>query len=49
MRRAKLPPSPWTASGLQMLAGGAVTGLWALLTNEPASFHPESVSTASLI
>lgn len=49
MRRAKLPPSPWTASGLQMLAGGAVTGLWALLTGEPASFNPESISTASLI
>lgn len=49
MRRAQLPPSPWTASGLQMLAGGAVTGLWALITGEPASFHPEAISTASLI
>jgi len=49
MRRAKLPPSPWTASGLQMLAGGAVTGLWALLTGEPASFDPAAISTASVI
>jgi drug/metabolite transporter (DMT)-like permease len=49
MRRAKLPPSPWTASGLQMLAGGAVTGLWALLTGEPASFNPDAISSASLI
>lgn len=49
MRRAKLPPSPWTASGLQMLAGGAVTGLWALVIGEPANFHPESISTASLV
>jgi drug/metabolite transporter (DMT)-like permease len=49
MRRAQLPPSPWTASGLQMLAGGAVTGLWALLTGEPATFNPSAISTASLI
>jgi drug/metabolite transporter (DMT)-like permease len=49
MRRAQLPPSPWTASGLQMLAGGAVTGLWALLTGEPASFNPAAISTASVI
>ena len=49
MRRAQLPPSPWTASGLQMLAGGAVTGLWALLTGEPASFDPAAISTASVI
>lgn len=49
MRRAKLPSSPLTASGLQMLAGGAVTGFEALLTNEPARFHPEAISTASLL
>ncbi len=49
MRRAQLPPSPWTASGLQMLAGGAVTALWALVTGEPASFDPAAISTASII
>jgi drug/metabolite transporter (DMT)-like permease len=48
MRRAKLPPSQLSASGLQMLAGGAVTGLWALLTGEPATFDPATISTASL-
>jgi drug/metabolite transporter (DMT)-like permease len=48
MRRAKLPPSPLSASGMQMLAGGAVTGLWALLTGEPASFRPEAISAESL-
>jgi drug/metabolite transporter (DMT)-like permease len=32
-----------------MLAGGAVTGLWALVTGEPASFDPAAISTESLI
>lgn len=49
IRRAKLPPSPLTASGIQMLAGGAVTGMEALLVGEPAQFHPEQVSTASIL
>ena len=48
-RRAKLPPSQLTASGLQMLAGGAVTLVEALLIGEPARFHPEAISTASLL
>jgi drug/metabolite transporter (DMT)-like permease len=48
-RRAKLPSSPWTASGLQMLAGAAVTLLEALLINEPARFHPEQISASSLL
>ena len=48
-RRAKLPPSPLTASGLQMLAGGGVTLIEALISNEPARFHPESISTGSLL
>ena len=48
-RRAKLPPSPLTASGLQMLAGSAVCLLEALVTGEPATFHPEQVSTASIV
>jgi drug/metabolite transporter (DMT)-like permease len=47
-RRAKLPPSPWTASGLQMLAGAVVAFVEALVINEPGRFHPEQVSTASL-
>ena len=49
IRRAKLPPSPFTASGLQMLAGAAVTGFEALLVGEPAAFHPEQVSAASVL
>ena len=48
-RRAQLPPSPLTASGIQMLAGGAVTFAEALVTGEPARFHPEAISTASLL
>jgi drug/metabolite transporter (DMT)-like permease len=49
VRRAKLPPSPLTASGLQMLAGGAVAFAEALITGEPAQFHPEAISAASLL
>jgi drug/metabolite transporter (DMT)-like permease len=47
--KAKLPPSPWTASGLQMLAGAAVTLVEAVLIGEPARFHPESISLASIL
>ena len=32
-----------------MLAGGAVTFVEALITGEPARFHPEAISTASLL
>jgi drug/metabolite transporter (DMT)-like permease len=48
-RRAQLPASPLTASGIQMLAGGAVTFAEALISGEPARFQPDSVSNASLI
>jgi drug/metabolite transporter (DMT)-like permease len=48
-RRAQLPPSPLTASGIQMLAGGAITFIEALVTGEPSRFHPEAVTTASLL
>lgn len=48
-RRAQLPPRPLTASGIQMLAGGAVAFVEALITGEPARFHPEAVTTASLL
>ena len=47
--RAKLPPSPWTASGLQMLAGAGVTLIEAVLIDEPSRFHPESISTESIL
>src|SRR5439155_24517500 len=48
-RRAKLPSSPLTASGLQMLAGAAVAGFEALLTGEPAQFRPEAISIQSIL
>jgi drug/metabolite transporter (DMT)-like permease len=48
-RRAQLPPRPLTASGIQMLAGGAVTFVEALIAGEPARFHPEAITTASLL
>jgi drug/metabolite transporter (DMT)-like permease len=49
-RRAQLPASPLTASGIQMLLGGAVTlFVEALISGEPARFHPESISSASIL
>jgi drug/metabolite transporter (DMT)-like permease len=48
-RRAKLPPSPLTASGLQMLAGAAVTLFEGVLIGEPSRFHPETFSTESTL
>lgn len=49
VRRAKLPPSPLSASGLQMLAGAALTGIESLIVGEPATFDPAAVSSASII
>lgn len=48
-KRAKLPPSPLTASGLQMLAGAFVTLVEGLLIGEHTRFHPEQFSTESII
>ena len=48
-RRAQLPRSPLTASGLQILAGGAFTGIESLIVGEPAAFVPSAVSPASVI
>ena len=47
--RAKLPPSPLTASALQMLAGAAATFVEALVVGEPAQFHPEAISLESAL
>jgi drug/metabolite transporter (DMT)-like permease len=47
--RAQLPASPLTASGIQMLAGGAVLFVEAVISGEPARFHPEAISTVSLL
>jgi len=47
--RAKLPPSPLTASGLQMLAGAAVTLIEAIVVGEPARFDPSGISVESMV
>lgn len=48
-RRARLPASSLTASGLQMLAGGGVALVEALINGEPARFQHESISSASIL
>ena len=48
-KRAKLPPSPLTASGLQMLAGAAVTLIEALIVGEPSRFDPSRISAGSVL
>ena len=47
--RARLPRSPLTASGLQMLAGALLLALEAVLTGEPARFQPDRISGSSLL
>jgi drug/metabolite transporter (DMT)-like permease len=47
--RAKLPPSPLTASGLQMIAGAAVTLVEAVVVGEPAQFDPAGISFESAL
>jgi drug/metabolite transporter (DMT)-like permease len=49
VQRAKLPSSPLTASGFQMLAGSAVTGIEALIAGEPAHFDPTAISTEGIL
>lgn len=49
VRRAKLPPSPLTASGLQMLAGAGVTAIEAVIVGEPSRFDPSRVSVESML
>ncbi len=47
-RKATLPSSPLTASGMQMLAGSLVTAIEGVIAGEPANFHPESITPASI-
>lgn len=47
--KAKLPPSPLTASGLQMLAGAGVTLLESVAVGEPAQFDPSKVTPESVL
>jgi len=49
IKRAKLPPSPLTASAFQMLAGAVVNTGWALVAGEPSTFRPEAASTESIL
>jgi drug/metabolite transporter (DMT)-like permease len=49
IKKATLPPSGFTASGLQMLAGAIVTGIEAVIAGEPATFQPGAISTASIL
>jgi len=46
--RAVLPPRPLTATGVQMICGGAVLLVGSLLAGELATFDPAAVSTRSL-
>lgn len=48
-RFVQLPESPLMATGLEMLAGGAMLLAVGLLTGEAASFDPAAVSTRSLL
>jgi drug/metabolite transporter (DMT)-like permease len=49
IKKATLPSSGFTASGLQMLAGAIVTGIEAVIAGEPAQFHPDHISTNSIL
>jgi drug/metabolite transporter (DMT)-like permease len=49
VRRAKLPDSALTASGLQMLAGALVTAFESVASGEPAHFNPAAVSAESFV
>jgi drug/metabolite transporter (DMT)-like permease len=47
--RARLPHSPLTASGIQMLAGAVVLSLEGVLTGELGRLDPDAVSLRSLV
>jgi drug/metabolite transporter (DMT)-like permease len=49
IRRAQLPPSPLTASALQMLAGAGVCLIEGIVIGEPSRFHPETISAESIL
>ena len=48
-RTAPLPHRPLVATGMEMVAGGALLLLVGLATGEPRAIHPASISTASLL
>ncbi|GAC1538351.1 MAG: drug/metabolite exporter YedA [Polyangiales bacterium] len=48
-REAQLPRRAFVASGMEMVAGGAVAIVAGLVTGEVGSFHPSQVSSRSLV
>lgn len=46
---APLPQSPFLATAMEMLAGGAVLVILGALTGEPASLHPDALSARSVL
>jgi drug/metabolite transporter (DMT)-like permease len=48
-RRAILPPSPFLATAMEMLAGGGLLLVLGMLTGEPARLDPELISTRSAL
>jgi len=46
---ARLPDSPWLATGMQMLAGGVVLGILAMVAGEGTRFHPSDFSVKSIL
>jgi len=48
-RQAKLPPSPFLAAAMEMLAGGTLLVVLALLTHEGGQLRARAISTASIL
>ena len=47
-RRARLPASPWLTTGMQMLTGGAVLAVIAVMAGEPGQLDLASISMKSM-
>lgn len=48
-RNAPLPPSPFVAAGMQMIAGGALLAILGLALGEAGDVHPERISLESAL
>jgi len=48
-RRASLPPSPFMATALEMVAGGALLLAFSVITGEPWQIEPSEVSLKSIL
>ena len=49
VKEARLPDSPWLATGMEMLAGGVVLALIAAVAGEGVRFHPSDFSLKSIL